>query len=237
MSEPAIRLAGVGKRYPPREPGVAPLDLLIELDLTVARGEFLAIEGQSGSGKSTLLHLLGGLDRDFIGEVRVLGCDLSALSDQELAALRHAQIGFVFQSFNLLPGLSALENVLLPDFFGEGVPDAERRAREALARVGLADKGQSPPAALSGGERQRVAIARALLARPPLLLADEPTGNLDAQTGEGVISLFRELHQEGMTLLIVTHEARVSHAADRVMVLREGRLAAEPGSKHPLESE
>ena len=204
MSEPAIRLAGVGKRYPPREPGVAPLDLLIELDLTVARGEFLAIEGQSGSGKSTLLHLLGGLDRDFIGEVRVLGCDLSALSDQELAALRHAQIGFVFQSFNLLPGLSALENVLLPDFFGEGVPDAERRAREALARVGL---------------------------------ADEPTGNLDAQTGEGVISLFRELHQEGMTLLIVTHEARVSHAADRVMVLREGRLAAEPGSKHPLESE
>jgi putative ABC transport system ATP-binding protein len=237
VSEPAIRLAGVKKRYPPREAGVAPLELLTELDLTVARGEFVAIEGQSGSGKSTLLHLLGGLDRDFEGEVRVLGCDLRALSDQELAALRHAQIGFIFQSFNLLPGLSALENVLLPDFFGDGVPDAERRAREALERVGLADKGQSPPAALSGGERQRVAIARALLARPPLLLADEPTGNLDAQTGEGVISLFRELHKEGMTLLIVTHEARVSHAADRVMVLREGRLTTEPGSKHPLESE
>jgi putative ABC transport system ATP-binding protein len=184
-----------------------------------------------------LLHLLGGLDRDFEGEVQVLGCDLRGLSDVELAALRHTQIGFIFQSFNLLPGLTALENVLLPDFFGDGVPDAERRAREALARVGLADKAKSRPAALSGGERQRVAIARALLARPPLLLADEPTGNLDAQTGEGVISLFRELHKEGMTLLIVTHEARVSHAANRVMVLREGRLAAETSEKHPLETE
>jgi putative ABC transport system ATP-binding protein len=233
----AIVLRGVKKRYPPREPGLPPQELLQGLDLEVQRGEFVAVEGQSGSGKSTLLHLLGGLDRAFEGEVQVLGCDLRALDDRELAALRHTQIGFIFQSFNLLPGLSALENVLLPDFFGDGVPDAERRAREALQRVGLADKGSSPPAALSGGERQRVAIARALLARPPLLLADEPTGNLDAQTGEGVISLFRELHKEGMTLLIVTHEARVSHAANRVMVLRDGRLAAETGSNHPLESE
>src|SRR5204862_1351494 len=142
-------------------------------------------------------------------------------------ALRHAQIGFVFQSFNLLASLSALENVLLPDFFGEGVPDAHARAVEALATVGLSDKSSARPAALSGGERQRVAIARALLARPPLLLADEPTGNLDARTGQGIIDLFQQLHREGMTLLIVTHEARVSHAANRVLVLREGILQTE----------
>jgi len=231
----AIALRGIEKRYPPREPGLPPQMLLQGLDLDVRRGEFVAVEGQSGSGKSTLLHILGGLDRDFQGEAQVLGCDLRAVKDDELAALRHTQIGFVFQSFNLLPALSALENVLLPDFFGNGVPDAQRRAREALDRVGLAGKSGARPAALSGGERQRVAIARALLARPPLLLADEPTGNLDAQTGEGVIGLFRELHQEGMTLLIVTHEARVSHSASRVLVLREGRLQSEGGAK--LETE
>jgi putative ABC transport system ATP-binding protein len=223
----AIELRGVKKRYPPREPGLAPQDLLRGVDLTVRRGEFVAVEGESGSGKSTLLHLLGGLDRDFEGDARVLGCDLRAVSDAELAALRHTQIGFVFQSFNLLPALSALENVLLPDFFGDGIPDAGRRARDALQRVGLADKENARPVALSGGERQRVAIARALLARPPLLLADEPTGNLDAKTGQGIIELFRQLHADGMTLLIVTHEARVSHAATRVLVLREGVLQAD----------
>ena len=223
----AIELRGIRKQYPPREPGLPPQDLLQGVDLTVLRGEFVAVEGQSGSGKSTLLHLLGGLDREFDGEARVLGCDLRAVKDAELSALRHTQIGFVFQSFNLLPALTALENVLLPDFFGDGVPDAGRRAKEALERVGLADKAGSRPAALSGGERQRVAIARALVARPPLLLADEPTGNLDARTGEGVIDLFRQLHREGMTLLIVTHEARVSHAASRVLVLRDGVLASD----------
>ena len=234
MSDPAIRLRAIEKSYPPREAGLAPQPLLQGLDLEVNRGEFVAVEGQSGSGKSTLLHVLGGLDRDFSGEAEVLGCDLRAVSDHELAALRHTQIGFVFQSFNLLPALSALENVLLPDFFGDGVPDAHRRARDALQRVGLADKAAARPAALSGGERQRVAIARALLARPPLLLADEPTGNLDARTGEGVIGLFRQLHQQGMTLLIVTHEARVSHAASRVLILHDGRLHAESGG--PLET-
>jgi putative ABC transport system ATP-binding protein len=231
----AILLRGVKKRYPPREPGLAPQDLLTGVDLEVKRGEFMAIEGTSGSGKSTLLHLLGGLDRDFEGEAQVLGCDLKLLKDQELAALRHTQIGFIFQSFNLLPALTALENVLLPDFFGSGVPDAERRAKDALARVGLADKAAAKPAALSGGERQRVAIARALVARPPLLLADEPTGNLDARTGEGVIALFKELHADGMTLLIVTHEARVSHAATRVLVLKNGALAPEDAD-HSMET-
>ena len=224
----AIALRGVRKRFGTRE-------LLSGLDLEIRRGEFLAVEGQSGSGKSTLLHLLGGLDRDFEGGVEVLGCDLRRLSDRELAALRHTQIGFIFQSFNLLPALTALENVLLPDFFGDGVPDAARRAKEALERVGLADKASSKPALLSGGERQRVAIARALLARPPLLLADEPTGNLDARTGEEVIGLFKELHADGMTLLIVTHEARVSHAAKRVLVLRNGKLAPDDAT-HSMET-
>ena len=224
----AIELRGLRKRYPPREPGGAPQELWRGLELTVAEGEFVAIEGQSGSGKSTLLHILGGLDRTYEGEVRILGEDLRGLSDARLAALRHARIGFIFQSFNLLPELTALENVLLPDFFGDGVPEADRRAREALERVGLSDKARARPTALSGGERQRVAIARALLSRPPLLLADEPTGNLDATTGHGVIELFRELHRGGMTLLMVTHEVRVSRAASRVLLLRDGALAADP---------
>jgi putative ABC transport system ATP-binding protein len=225
----AVELRGLRKSYPPREPGSAPTDLWRGLDLVVEQGEFVAVEGQSGSGKSSLLHILGGLDRAYAGEVRVLGRDLRTLGDAQLSALRHAGIGFVFQSFNLLPGLSALENVLLPDYFGGGVPDAPRRAREALAKVGLADKERARPTALSGGERQRVAIARALLSSPPLLLADEPTGNLDARTGEGVIDLFRDLHRCGTTLLVVTHEKRMSSAASRVLVLRGGALAEDPG--------
>jgi putative ABC transport system ATP-binding protein len=228
---PAISLRGVRKHYPPREPGMKPQELFRDVELTIARGEFVAIEGQSGSGKSTLLHILGGLDRDYQGDASVLGLALRDLDDLQLSSLRHLSIGFVFQAFNLLPGLTALENALLPDSFGEGIPDAARRAREALDRVGLADKANARPAALSGGERQRVAIARALLSRPPLLLADEPTGNLDAQTGDGVIALFRELHQDGMTLVVVTHEARVSRAASRVLLLRDGTITADPGMK------
>jgi putative ABC transport system ATP-binding protein len=224
----AVDVRGLRKRYPPRESGGAPQDLWRSLELSVHEGEFVAVEGQSGTGKSTLLHILGGLDRDYDGEVHVLGQYLRSLSDARLAALRHARIGFVFQSFNLLPELTALENVLLPDFFGEGIADAERRARGALERVGLSGKGDARPTALSGGERQRVAIARALLAGPALLLADEPTGNLDARTGEGIIGLFRDLHRDGMTLLVVTHEVRVSRAASRVLVLREGTLVPDP---------
>jgi putative ABC transport system ATP-binding protein len=224
----AVDARALRKQYPPREPGGAPQDLWRGLDLTVDEGEFVAVEGQSGTGKSTLLHIVGGLDRAYQGEVQVLGTHLRALSDARLSALRHARIGFVFQSFNLLPELTALENVLLPDFFGNGIPDAERRAHRALDRVGLSGKAQARPTALSGGERQRVAIARALLAGPALLLADEPTGNLDAQTGEGIIGLFRDLHREGMTLLVVTHEVRVSRAASRVLALRDGVLLPDP---------
>ncbi len=223
MSEPALSLRAVHKRYPPRD-GQEPQDLLRGIDLEVQPGELVAIEGPSGCGKSTLLHLLGGLDRDYDGEVKVFGQDLRALDDGRLSALRHARIGFVFQAFNLLPGLSALDNVLLPDAFGEGAPDALARAKVSLERVGLANKAAARPGALSGGERQRVAIARALLMRPGLLLADEPTGNLDARTGDEIIALFRALNQEGLTLLVVTHETRVSAAASRVLLLQDGRL-------------
>jgi putative ABC transport system ATP-binding protein len=228
MNENVIELRSLAKSYPPREPGGKRTELFRTLDLEVARGEFVAVEGQSGTGKSSLLHILGGLDREYAGEVKILGRDLRGLDDRALSALRHAQIGFVFQSFNLLSSLSALENVLLPDFFGEGVSDARARATEALSTVGLSDKASARPTALSGGERQRVAIARALVGRPPLLLADEPTGNLDARTGQGIIDLFQRLHREGMTLLVVTHEKRMSRAASRVLVLERGELAADP---------
>jgi putative ABC transport system ATP-binding protein len=232
MTAPALELRSVVKSYRPREGAPAdPGPLLRGLSLRVERGEFVAVEGQSGCGKSTLLHLLGGLDRDYEGDVLVLGRDLRGLDDPALSALRNRELGFVFQSFNLLPGLTALGNVLLPEAFGH-IPDALVRARAALSRVGLAGKENARPSELSGGERQRVAIARALLARPPLLLADEPTGNLDAATGHEIIDLFRSLHADGMTLLIVTHEIRVSKAATRVLLLRNGVL--ESPARDPL---
>jgi putative ABC transport system ATP-binding protein len=231
----ALELRGVTKHYPPRagEPA-ATRPLLAGVDLEVPRGEFVAIEGQSGSGKSTLLHLAGGLDRAYTGSVQLLGEDLAALSDAQLSERRNRSLGFVFQAFNLLPQLSALENVLLPAAFGGAdAGDFTARAREVLGLVGLSGKLTARPAQLSGGERQRVAIARALLLKPTLLLCDEPTGNLDARTGAGIIDLFTELHRAGTTLLIVTHEVRVSRAATRVLLLREGRL--EPQTHDPLQ--
>jgi len=223
----AIELRGVVKRYPPREPGLPPQELLRGVDLTVRRGEFVAVEGQSGSGKSTLLHVLGGLDRTFEGEARVLGCDLRALSDAELSALRHTQIGFVFQSFNLLPALTALENVLLPDYFGDGVPDAGRRAAEALDRVGLTGKEGARPATLSGGERQRVAIARALVVEPSLILADEPTGNLDSQTGREIMDALERAGGDQRTIILVTHEEEIAARARRILRLRDGQVVSD----------
>jgi putative ABC transport system ATP-binding protein len=202
------------------------LRVLHGMDLDVAAGEFVAVIGPSGSGKSTLLHILGGLDVHYQGDVSVGGTSLRALGERALARFRNEQVGFVFQSFHLIPNLSALENVLLPAFFGGAAPGAaeRRRAEEVLERVGLAAKKNREPVRLSGGERQRVAIARAVFNRPRLLLCDEPTGNLDAATGAEIISLFSSLNEEGLTVLAVTHEERVSAAARRVLRLREGKL-------------
>jgi putative ABC transport system ATP-binding protein len=196
------------------------------LSLDVEPGEFVAVVGRSGSGKSTLLHVLGGLDTAYRGEVTVAGIRLSGLSDAALARFRNEQIGFVFQSFHLVPGLSVRDNVALPGFFARNPPaDAEARALEALRRVGLAEKAGRLPGQLSGGERQRVAIARALFARPKVLLCDEPTGNLDAATSEQVVSLFAELNRSGLTVLAVTHEDRLRRVASRVLTLEDGKLS------------
>ncbi|AGC47562.1 ABC transporter ATP-binding protein [Myxococcus stipitatus DSM 14675] len=204
------------------------------MSLDVEAGDFVAVVGPSGSGKSTLLHLLGGLDIDYRGEVKVGGVTLRGLEDKALARFRNTHVGFVFQSFHLIPNLSALENVLLPSYFGPRDAQAVKRAEALLERVGLGAKKDRAPVRLSGGERQRVAIARALYGGPRLLLCDEPTGNLDAATGDGVIQLFRELHREGLTVLAVTHEERMSAAARRVLRLKEGKLVEERASERAV---
>lgn len=222
-----ISARGLHKRYQDAE---LTLTILDGADLEVRAGEFVAVIGPSGSGKSTLLNVLGALDVDYQGEVEVAGVQLGALDDRGRARFRSAHVGFVFQSFHLVPHLTALDNVLLPSFFSQGPhdPAADRaRAEAVLRRVGLGEKLDRIPSRLSGGERQRVAIARALFGRPRVLLCDEPTGNLDARTGAEVIALFRELNAEGLTLLAVTHEERMSDAAGRVLRLREGKLHPE----------
>lgn len=193
--------------------------------LQISRGEFVAVVGRSGAGKSTLLHVLGGLDGDFTGDVEVGGVPLHGLGDAALAQFRNETVGFVFQFFHLVSGLSALENVMLPAAFGASRAD-EAKAREALRRVGLGEKTERLPSQLSGGERQRVAIARALFNKPQVLLCDEPTGNLDAQTADEIIALFRQLNAEGLTIVAVTHEERLRAAATRVITLENGALAS-----------
>lgn len=200
--------------------------VLAGVDLQVAAGEFVAIVGRSGSGKSTLLQVLGGLDTAFEGEVTVAGTRLDGLGELALARFRNQQVGFVFQSFHLVAGMRAHENVALPSYFGAVLAnDVRARAHEALARVGLEGKAERLPSQLSGGERQRVAIARALFARPRVLLCDEPTGNLDAETASEVIDLFKELNRGGLTVLVVTHEDRLRGAASRVLTLTQGLLS------------
>ncbi len=219
-----VRAAGLTKRY--SDGAGRELTVLEHASFELAEGAMVALVGPSGAGKSTLLHVLGGLDTAYTGEVEVLGQRLSTLSDAGRAHLRNARIGFVFQSYHLIPNLEAWRNVALPAAFAPApTPDAEARAQAALARVGLAAKAGARPSELSGGERQRVAIARALFFRPPLLLCDEPTGNLDQKTGGEVVELFRELNaRDGVTLLVATHEERVARAASRTLRLEGGRL-------------
>ncbi len=201
--------------------------------LTVGAGELVAVVGPCGCGKSTLLAILGGLDRAFAGELLLFGHDVRTLTELGLATLRGEHIGFVFQAFHLLGHLTAKDNVLAPALFARHIDDAARarlaeRADELLAQFGLAGRGRSYPAELSGGERQRVSIARAMLMEPKLLLCDEPTGNLDIATGEQVVGIFRELHeQKGLTIVAVTHEEALARAAGRVVRMRAGQLEPE----------
>ena len=222
-SPPLLRATGLRKTY---RLGTRLVEVLRGVDLTVEAGEFVALRGASGAGKSTLLHLLGGLDRPNHGEVQFRGQSLAALTDNELAKLRVTHIGHIFQAYHLLPELDALENVALPARVARlDVAEAERRARELLRRVGLAHRLEHRPAELSGGEQQRVAIARALVNEPQLILADEPTGNLDSQTGEEILNLLGELRAERhATLVIATHDARVATRAPRVVELADGAL-------------
>lgn len=195
------------------------------VSIAVERGEYLAIMGPSGSGKSTLMNLIGCLDTPTRGACRLAGRNVDRMNDDELARIRNAEIGFVFQTFNLLPRATALHNVELPLVYaGVGRRERERRAQAALRLVDLEDRMLHRPSELSGGQRQRVAIARALVNEPSLLLADEPTGNLDSRTGEEIIALFQVLHAAGNTVLLVTHEAAIAANADRVVQIRDGRV-------------
>jgi putative ABC transport system ATP-binding protein len=207
--------------------GAGTVDVLTDVSLEVPRGQFLAVAGPSGSGKSTLLGLIAGLDRPTAGRIVVADVDITALDEDDLTRFRRDTIGYVFQSYHLLPTLTAVENVAVPlELAGE--PDALARARLLLDEVGLADRAGHYPVQLSGGEQQRVAVARAVARRPRLLLADEPTGNLDSGTGKQIIELLVGLHRNlGVTLVLVTHDAALAGHADRIVTLRDGRIASD----------
>ena len=214
--------------------GSTPLTILHPLSITIARGRFLAIVGPSGSGKSTLLGLIAGLDAPTSGEIRIDGVEITALDEDSLARLRGEKIGFVFQFFHLVPSLTAIENIQVPMEIA-GRKDAATRAQALLDEVGLHDRGHHYPSQLSGGEQQRVAIARALANNPPLILADEPTGNLDSTNGRHILDLLLQVrHTRNVTLVLVTHDLNVAAVADARLVLRDGRSVSEDPIPEPV---
>ncbi|QKU78513.1 ABC transporter ATP-binding protein [Vibrio cholerae] len=222
---PLVELQQICKHYTSGQNVVKALD---GVDLTIRHGEFLAILGPSGSGKSTLMNVLGCLDKPTTGRYQLDGHPVDSLSTQQLAAIRNQKIGFVFQSFNLLEYASALDNVALPLVYaGVKAKDRRRRATELLTRVGLADRLDHKPNQLSGGQKQRVAIARALINQPQILLADEPTGALDSKSGAEIEALFNELHREGRTIIVVTHDNELAKRTKRIVTIRDGQVVCD----------
>src|SRR2546422_2336199 len=220
-----IRLQKISRRY---QMGAETIHALREVSLEIERGEYVAIMGPSGSGKSTLMNLVGCLDTPTSGDYELNGIQVSQMDDNQLAEIRNKEIGFIFQTFNLLPRSDALRNVELPLIYA-GIPADERRqiALDALKSVGLADRIHHKPNELSGGQRQRVAVARALVNKPSILLADEPTGNLDTKTGADIMELFEELHRQGNTIILVTHEESIAEHAHRIIRVRDGVVGSD----------
>jgi putative ABC transport system ATP-binding protein len=230
-----IELEDIEKTY---GNGSVTTPVLREISFYVEPGEYVAIMGASGTGKSTLMNILGCLDKPTAGQYRLDGVDVVNLDDEELSHLRNEKIGFVFQQFHLLQRTTALKNVMLPLIYANDYPDdAEERAEEALAAVGLADRVTYRPSELSGGQQQRVAIARALLTNPEMILADEPTGNLDSQSGLEVLAIFKSLHRQGRTVILVTHSEEVAQHADRVIMLKDGAVAEDRRATEPRDAE
>ncbi|WP_372772840.1 ABC transporter ATP-binding protein [Mangrovibacterium sp.] len=227
-----IRLKEIVKNY---KVGTVVVQALRSVDLTIQQGEYVAIMGASGSGKSTLMNLIGCLDTASSGCYELNGKDVGHLTDDELADIRNSEIGFIFQTFNLMPRNTALENVMLPLVYA-GVRKQDRfaRAEEMLANVGLDDRMEHRPNELSGGQRQRVAVARAMINKPAILLADEPTGNLDSQTSEEIMQLFSEIHKQGNTLIVVTHEEDISLHAHRIIRLKDGKIESDMVNPNPV---
>ena len=229
MNPDVLRVVGLERRY---DMGGEIVHALRGVSLTIRRNEYVAIMGPSGSGKSTMMNILGCLDTPDAGEYWLNGEEVSRLGDDALARVRNREIGFVFQTFNLLPRASALHNVELPLIYaGLGAAERRERAEQALARVGLGDRMHHRPNELSGGQRQRVVIARALVNRPSILLADEPTGNLDSTTSAEIMAVFSELHAQGQTVVMVTHEPDIAACAERIITLRDGRVESDRPSQ------
>jgi putative ABC transport system ATP-binding protein len=231
MEKTIIRLVGIERIY---RVGTEVIRALDGVTTEISRNEYVALMGASGSGKSTLMNIIGCLDSPTAGEYYLNGISVAGMADNQLAEVRNKEIGFIFQTFNLLPRSTALENVALPLVYaGLGREEREERANKALADVGLADRIRHKPNELSGGQRQRVAVARALVNKPSIILADEPTGNLDSKTSEEIMNLFHEIHGRGNTIIVVTHEADIARFARRIIYLKDGRVESDVLNKEP----